>query len=245
MIGAAAKAARQCCSKPFLGALLKAFMVTVVLLAGLSWLVIWLAHFLPSMPWLWLNEVLSILVTMGAVLAALLLLGPVAMIVIGLFLDEIAREVDKRYYPDGGPPRHVPLAENLQAALGLAALAAILNLIALPLYIFVPGLNLVVYFVLNGSLIGREYYLLVAARRLDSQAQRSLRRQHGVSIFLAGCLIAVLLLVPGVNFVSPLFGTALFVHLLENWRKAALQGPGLRADARAAWGSRSRGLRER
>jgi uncharacterized protein involved in cysteine biosynthesis len=235
MIGASFKAAGQCFSKPFLGTLIKAFFVTVILLAGLSWLLIWLAHFLPSMPWLWLNEVLSILVTVGAVLAALLMLGPVAMIVIGLFLDEIASKVDKRHYPEAGPSRHVPLAENLKSALGLAALAALLNLIALPLYIFFPGLNLVLYFVLNGSLIGREYYLLVAARRLEPQGQRSLRRQHGLSIFIAGCLIAVLLLVPGVNFVSPLFGTALFVHLIEAWR--------LPADARPAWDARSSGVR--
>ncbi|MFZ1989303.1 MAG: EI24 domain-containing protein [Alphaproteobacteria bacterium] len=245
MIGAILKAAAQCFSKPFLGTLVKAFIVTVVLLAGLSWLVIWLAHFSPSMPWLWLNEVLSILVTVGAVLAALLLVGPVAMIVIGLFLDEIAREVDKRYYPETGPPRHVPLGENLRSALGLAALAALLNVLALPLYIFLPGLNLVLYFVLNGSLIGREYYLLVAARRLDFEGQRSLRRRHGISIFLAGCLIAVLLLVPGVNFVSPLFGTALFVHLVEIWRKALPQGTELPAGTRAAFNSRPRGLRKR
>ena len=245
MIGAAAKAAAQCFTKPFLGTLVKAFVVTVVLLAGLSWLVVWLAHFLPSMPWLWLNEVLSILVTVGAVLAALPLAGPVAMIVIGVFLDEIANEVDKHYYPEAGPSRRVPLIENLNSALGLAALAAVLNLIALPLYIFLPGLNLVLYFVLNGSLIGREYYLLVAARRLDPEGSRAMRRQHGVSIFLGGCLIAVLLLVPGVNFVSPLFGTALFVHLIENWRNALAQSAELPADARAAFDARSRGLRER
>lgn len=245
MIGAAVKAARQCFSKPFLATLVKAFVVTVVLLSGLSWLLTWLAHFLPSMPWLWLNETLSILVTVGAVLAALLLLGPVAMIVTGLFLDEIAGEVDRRYYAGAGPPRRVPLIENLSSALGLAALAALLNLAALPLYIFLPGLNLVFYFVLNGSLIGREYYLLVAARRLPPEEQRSLRRQHGISIFAAGCLIAVLLLVPGVNFVSPLFGTALFVHLVENWRKALPKGAELPAGARPALDSRHSGLRER
>ncbi len=245
MIGAALKAAEQCLSKPFLGTLLKAFLVTVVLLAGLSWLLIWLAHFLPSMPWLWLNEVLSILVTAGAMLAAILLMGPVAMIVIGLFLDEIASEVDKRHYPDAGPPRHVPLGENLKAVLGLATFAVLLNLIALPLYIFLPGLNLALYFVLNGSLIGREYYLLVAARRLAPEGRRSLRRQHGVSIFLAGCLIAVLLLVPGVNFVSPLFGTALFVHLVESWRRAMPQGADVPAGARAALDAGSGGVRRR
>jgi len=245
VIGAILKAAAQCFSKPFLGTLVKAFIVTAVLLAGLSWLLIWLAHFLPSMPWLWFNEVLSILVTVGAVLAALLLLGPVAMIVIGLFLDDVAGEVDKRHYPQAGPPRHVPLAENLRAAIGLAALAALFNLLALPLYIFLPGLNLVLYLVLNGSLIGREYYLLVAARRLDPQGQRSLRRRHSISIFLAGCLIAVLLLVPGVNFVSPLFGAALLVHLIEVWRKDLVQEPEFPAGARPALDTRPRGLRER
>lgn len=244
MIGAVLKAAEQCFSKPFLGTLLKAFIVTLVLLGGFSWLVIWLAHFLPSMPWLWLNEVLSILVTVGAVLVAVLLLGPVAMIVLGLFLDEIAGAVDKRYYPDAGPPRPVPLGENLRTALGLAALAALLNLIALPLYIFfLPGLNLAIYFLLNGSLIGREYYLLVAARRLAPEGQRSLRRQHKVLIFVAGCLITALLLIPGVNFVSPLFGTALFVHLVEAWRRAQPQGPSVPAGARPAFDPDVGGMR--
>ena len=243
MIGAGFKAARQCFTKPFLATLLKSFVVTIVLLAGLSWLLIWLIHFVPSMPWLWLNEVLSILFTAGALVAAVLLVGPVAMIVIGLFLDDIANAVDRRHYPQAGPPRRVPLAENLRSALGLAALAALLNVAALPLYIFVPGLNLVVYFVLNGGLIGREYFVLVAARRIEPQAQRDLRRRHSVCVFTAGCLIAVLLLVPGVNFVSPLFGTALFVHLIEAWRKPLPQGAELPAGARPALKPRNGGVR--
>jgi len=43
---------------------------------------------------------------------------------------------------------------------------------ALPLYIFVPGVNLVLFYGLNGYLLGREYFAMVAMRRLDPRERR-------------------------------------------------------------------------
>lgn len=235
MFSAVGKALVQCFTRGFLWVLVKSFAVTMVLLGLLSWLLIKAIDLLPAMPWLWLNATLSVLATLGVLLAVVLLLSPVAMIVIGVFLDEIADKVDRRYYPGNSPPRHQSLREILSASIGLALLTLVLNLAALPIYIFLHGLNVLVYFVLNGVLIGREYYLLVAARRLAPQPAKALRKQHGVKIFLVGVVVAALLLIPGVTFLAPLFGTALMVHLVEAMRAEGAPAPA--ASVKAAPGT--------
>jgi len=218
MFGAAAKALAQCFTRPFLATLAKAFVVTLALLVALSFGLIKAAHLVPALPWHFANTVLHVLVGAGAVFASFLLIGPVAMIVIGFFLDEIAAKVEQRYYPNLGPPRQIPIAELVATGAGLTILSLAVNLVALPIYLLLPGLNLALYLVINGSFIGREYYVLVAARRLAPLSSRALRRQHRAEVFLAGGLIALVLVIPGVNFVGPLFVTALMVHLVERLR---------------------------
>jgi CysZ protein len=244
MLAAAGRAIAQCFTRGFLWVLAKAFAVTLVLLGFLSWLLIRAIHLIPAMPWDWLNAALSVLATLGVLLAAVLLLAPVAMIVVGVFLDEIAEKVDRRYYPENGPPRRQPVGEVLGVTLGLSLLALVLNVAALPIYIVSPPFAPFVYFVLNGVLIGREYYLLVAARRLAPQPAKALRKQHRLKIFVAGTAIAVLLPIPGVSLFAPLFGTAFMLHLVEAMRAEAALAPDGFAPVPAAGADDARRLRK-
>jgi uncharacterized protein involved in cysteine biosynthesis len=96
----------------------------------------------------------------------------------------------------------------------------LLNLILL-LFLLIPPVFPFVFYGVNGYLLGREYFELVAARRLDPAEARSLRRRHGRTLFIAGVLIAFLLTIPFVNLVAPLVGTAAMVHLFETIRHEA------------------------
>src|SRR3546814_18267334 len=64
----------------------------------------------------------------------------------------------------------------------------ILNLLVLPLYlvlIWIPPLNLLLFYLLNGYLLGREYFEMVAVRRLDLAAAKRLRRAFRGQVILA------------------------------------------------------------
>ena len=70
------------------------------------------------------------------------------------------------------------------------------NLVALAIYLLVPPLAPFVFWLVNGFLLGREYFRLVAMRRLGPEAAAALRRRHFGRIWLAGTAMAVPLSVP-------------------------------------------------
>ena len=94
-----------------------------------------------------------------------------------------------------------------------------LNLLCLPFYLilmFVPPLNLVLYYVLNGYLISREFFELVALRRMEPAAALNMRQQSRGKIMIAGILLTFLLTIPIVNFLTPVIATAFMVHLFHS-----------------------------
>ncbi len=157
-------------------------------------------------------------------LAAFVLLGlmfpALLILIVGFFLEGAAQVVENRYYPALGRGRNQSVAEMIVLMMKFAVLSIVLNLMALPLFlllIFVPPLNLFVFYAVNGYLLGREYYELVAHRRLDPPAALRLRRAYGGQLFVAGVLIAVMMSVPGLNLIVPIIATAAMVHLVQGW----------------------------
>ena len=94
-------------------------------------------------------------------------------------------------------------------------LSIALNLLALPIYLLVPVLNIFVFLGLNGYLFGREYFEAVALRRLDIAAVTAVRRRFGGRIFLGGVIIAGAFALPFFNLVAPVIAIAFMVHLFE------------------------------
>jgi uncharacterized protein involved in cysteine biosynthesis len=156
-----------------------------------------------------------------AVLALAWLLFPaVVTLVMGFFLDRIASAVEALDYPERGPARPRPPVETMMAELRLSLLTIALNLLALPLYLLVPGMNLVLFLSLNGYLLGRQYFGVVALRRLDAGAARAMRNRFGGRVFIGGVVIAGVFALPLVNLVAPVVATAFMLHLFEAWSQA-------------------------
>ena len=181
------------------------------------------AHFFGWAPLNWLIDLLGAL----AVLALSWLLFPaVVTLVVGFFLDGVAAAVEARDYPGQPPARRASVREIFATTLRLMSLTILLNLLALPLYILVPGINLFLFLGLNGYLFGREYFEVVALRRLDTMAARALRRRFGGYVFLGGVVIAGLFALPLVNLVAPVIATAFMVHVFQG---LSARGPQLLA----------------
>jgi uncharacterized protein involved in cysteine biosynthesis len=194
---------------------------------GLSWagdsLVAWIAGLGVSGWLLSVVEVLFGLAWLSALLLVTFFLFPaIIATTLSFLLDDVCRAVEARHYPGLPPAREPPLLEEIADGLRFAAVAIGLNLIALPLYLlllFLAPANVLLYYGLNGYLFGREYFELVAARRLSPAESRALRKRHGGSNFLSGVVIALLLTLPLVNIVTPIVATAFMLHRFEKLRR--------------------------
>jgi CysZ protein len=67
----------------------------------------------------------------------------------------------------------------------------------------------------NGYLVSREYFELVAQRRLDPQTAARLRQQYRGRLQMAGVLLTLLMTIPLVNLLTPIVGTAFIVHVFH------------------------------
>ena len=140
-------------------------------------------------------------------------------IVTGFLLERVADRTEARHYPGLSPAREQGLAEALRLAVNFALVGIGLNLLALPVYFLLPVINVFVFYALNGYLLGREYFELVALRRLDEASVRALRRAYQGSIFLSGAAIAFLMTVPLLNLAAPVVATVYMVHLFESLKR--------------------------
>ncbi len=89
------------------------------------------------------------------------------------------------------------------------------NLVALVLYFFVGPFGPLLFWAVNGYLLGREYFETVATRRIGRQGAVALRRANAGTVWLAGALMAAPLSLPLVNLFVPVLGVATFTHIFH------------------------------
>jgi CysZ protein len=154
---------------------------------------------------------------------SVVLMVPVAAAMTGLFLDEVAAAVEARHYPALPPVPGTPMLEGLREAGAILGLLLGLNLLALLFLPFAGPFGPPILWALNGALIGREYFMQVAQRRMGRAEARALRRRHRVQIWAAGTLMSAALMVPVLNLAVPVLGAASFTHTLH---RLARRGPG-------------------
>lgn len=192
--------------------------------AAASFVALWVAvgfilAELPRFAWSPLDWAIDVLGALGVLVLSWLLFPAILTMVMGFFLDRVADVVEGSDYPGRGPPRRGSLRETAMMTLRLMGLTIIANLLALPVYLLAPGLNLFVFLGLNGYLFGREYFEVVALRRLDATAVGIMRTRFALRLFLGGVVIAGLFAVPLLNLVMPVIATAFMVHLVEDLRR--------------------------
>ena len=212
MIAAALAALNDVLSPPFRAVMWRSLGLTLLFLIG-AWLALQavLAR-LVDLPLAWLETTLAVVTGLGTFLGMVFLIAPVTSLIAGLAQDEIADLVEETHYPADPPGRALPLADAIAAALKFTLLVLIVNLLAL-LLVLLPGINIAVFFLANGYLLGREFFEFAARRHHSAADARRLRKAHGGTIMLAGLLIAALLSIPLANLFTPLFATAFMVHL--------------------------------
>lgn len=151
---------------------------------------------------------------LGAALAPIMgwLLFPLTLPLISyIFLDGIADAIEKEFYPNkqGDSP---PLMKTLPADIKLIFVLILLNILLLPFYL-VPILNILIYYLLNGYLLGREFFELIGLRHDTRQEVREQRKKHRFMVVGAGILILLAATTPILNLFAPVLATVYMVHI--------------------------------
>lgn len=222
------KALRQLADPQFRRVLLFGVLLSVALLvgvyAGFLALIEWLTPESIDIPFVGPVGGLDTLLSIGSALFMLglsvFLMVPVASAFTGLFLEDVAQAVEDRHYPGLPPATKISFLDNTVETLNFFGLLIAVNAGALLLYGFAGPFIPVVFWAVNGFLLGREYFTVVATRRLGRAAARDLRKRHALQIWIAGTLMAAPLTVPLVNLLIPVLGAATFTHLFHRLQAA-------------------------
>ena len=212
MIADAIAALRQIASPPFRAVLWKSLGFTLLLLA-LVWVGLdrWAnGAFVVATPWL--GTLIAILTGIGLFVGAAFLVAPISSLVAGFYFDEMADLAERDCDPAGHGGTALPAGRAVTLSARFALVSLAVNFVALLVFLL-PGVNILVFFVANAYLLGREYFELAALRYRPLEEVRILRRKHAVMLFVCGLFIAAFVAVPIVNLLTPLFGTAFMVRM--------------------------------
>ena len=200
---------------------LLALALLVAFTAGFLWLT---DSMVPEDIWLpvlgevqWVDDLLSWGAFFLMLLLSTFLMIPVASAMTSFFLDDVADAVEARHYLNLPQTRPVPFFEALRDSINFLGVLLLANVLGVILYVVAvlvfPPAAPFVFWALNGFLLGREYFTLVAMRWVGRQEAKRLRRRFIWTIWLAGTLMAMPLSVPLLNLVIPILGAATFTHL--------------------------------
>ncbi len=216
----------------FLRVLLWSVALTFLALAAVFWaMMILLGLVLPEtvvLPFVgevtFVDNLLSV-AAIGVMLAlSVVLMVPAAAVVVGFFLDSIVSAVEARYHPGLPEIEDVSIGQQVVDSLRFFGLVVVANLFALVIYLLVAPLAPFIFWIVNGYLLGREYFTLVAMRRLGPDGARRLWKRNLPQIWLAGTAMTVPLSVPLLNLIVPVLGVAVFTHQFHRMVRASEYG---------------------
>ncbi len=189
----------------------------LAILLGLWFFISYLLAQTTFFSYAWLETIIDALGGLAGLLLTALLFPAVVTAVMGFFLEGLAGAVERRHYPHLQPVPGTPVLRSLAAVAKFFAVVLLANGVGL-IFLLIPPVFPFVFYAVNGYLLSREYFELVALRRMDGTAVRSLRKAHRGQLFAAGIVIVFLLTLPVINLLAPIVATAVMVHLFEAWR---------------------------
>lgn len=195
-------------------------LATYVALVALVW---WLTTRTTLIGEAWAETTADVAGIAAALVLPLLFFPALVTTVMGPLLERVADAVEDRHYPQLNWPRPQKWTEVLATTLRFLAATVVINVVALPIYgvLLITGFTLVLVYLINGYLLGREYFEIVATRRMEPRAARLLFRNRIGRLWLAGALITFLFSVPILNLAAPVIATAFMTHLLQTLQRGA------------------------
>ncbi len=214
ILAPALRAVAQLDDAVFLGVLLRSVAWSAAAFAVLATGMVWGVHALLAdfSLWAWLAALLA---GAGAALLSLYLFLPVAAVIASMFIDRVASAVERRFYPGLPAAIAAPMGQQVMDGVGFGLRVLALQIVALLLALLLPGIGLVLGWLIAAWAIGRGLFMAVAMRRMGRTAAQDCYRVRRLAVLAQGGLIAAISLIPLVNLLAPVLGTAAMVHVMQ------------------------------
>ena len=165
-----------------------------------------------------LNKLISWAIGAILFIIASAVLGPMMIVIGGIYSEDIAHYVEKKHYPNRVGHRFVGVAESIKTGGRLLFNCFIVNILLTPIYIvggFFPIISVLIFFGVNGYLLSRELFEIVASRHFERNDRVLFwRANRGGSIFI-GVIIICLSAVPLLNLISAMLGIIITTHFFQ------------------------------
>jgi CysZ protein len=145
------------------------------------------------------------------------LMVPVTSAISAFFVDDVARAVEDRHYPNSQSQYRSKLSEEVRESLGFLGIMLVANLIALIFYALFIVFAPIIFWSLNGYLIGREYFYMAAQRYVGRENALSAFRENRFRVWMCGVTLVLPMSVPLLNLLVPVLAAASFTHLFQEW----------------------------
>lgn len=143
------------------------------------------------------------------------LMVPVASAMSAFFVDDVARAVEVRHYPNCVAQTRTKLSEEFRESVGFLGVMLAANAMALIIYAFFTVFAPIIFWSLNGYLIGREYFYMAAKRHLGRDRALALFRENRFIVWTCGVMLVLPMSVPLLNLLVPVLAAASFTHLFQ------------------------------
>lgn len=211
----------------FLGVALRSLAWAALAFAALQFGAFWgLHHVVAVRGWTgWWAWAAGLLGGVGAAMLAIWLFLPVAAAIGTFYVDRIAAAVESRYYPWLGAPRGGSAWMQFMDAAAVGIRVLLLSLIAIPIALMLPGPGIVLGWLIAAWAIGRGLFGAVAVRRMSRRDAAVLAHRLRPKILAQGAILAGAGVLPILNLLVPVLGTAAMVHVLhEGCSNGAITG---------------------
>jgi len=139
---------------------------------------------------------------------------PVAAAIASQLVEPVARAVERRHYPGLPPPRGASVAAQVAFGLRFGLRLLLIQILLLPLF-FIPLVGFVLALLVSAHALGAGMVTQTALLRMTMPEARAAWRRKRLSGWVLGLLLALMALVPILNLLVPVLGTAAAVHLLH------------------------------
>ncbi len=211
-----------------LGVLLKTLVLSVLCFGGLAAGGFWLLHHLfgpggaldgldgvlGNVPALVLGWTAGALGGLLAVIGALWLFLPLAVVIASLFMEPVCRAVERRWYPGLPPAQGAGIWPQLWEGLVIGMQVLALSVLSLVIALLVPGLGQILGWAITAWAIGRGLFAAVAMRRMSRREALWAYRSRRFDVLVQAAVLTVAGTLPLLNFLLPVLGPAAMVHVL-------------------------------
>lgn len=175
-------------------------------------------HFttLPQLEGFWA----TLLTGAGGMMLAWFMFPLLYPVLVSFFDEQVAEIIDREDYADQ-PEAVAPFWPTLGNDVLFTLKAVGLNILILPLLIIAP-VWVVVYYGLNGYLLGMQFFRMAAGRRVTQAEADVLQKNNSTAILVTGVTISFLATIPFINLAAPILGVAIMTHLFYLARKNAI-----------------------